>query len=71
MEKGITKKKPLKKVIVYPAVGIVFFIVTFIVNQYADIHLLGNRIDLRIVGIIVLATMIGYSIPSLKKIAQS
>lgn len=62
--------KPLKNIIIYPTIGIIFFSITFIANKYVDINLFGNRIDIRYTGIIFLACMIGYAMPSLIKLQK-
>jgi len=58
----------LKKVLIYPTIGIIVFSFTFIANKYMDIILFGNRIDIRHAGIIFLVTIIAYSVPSLRKL---
>jgi hypothetical protein len=58
----------LKTVLIYPTLGISVFSVTYLAYKHVDIHLLGRQIVIRYFKVVFLCTMIGFAIPSFKKI---
>lgn len=65
------KLKLLKHIVIYNTIGIVVFSVTFLTNNYVNIMLFDNKIDLRYAGVIFLVSMIAYTLPSLSKINRT
>lgn len=65
------KLKLLKHIVIYITIGIVVFSVTFLTNNYVNIMLFDNKIDLRYAGVIFLVSMIAYTLPSLSKINRT
>jgi|GEM_PF-4673007 len=71
MEKRSERIKPLRHLILYNTIGIIVFSITFVSNNYIDIILLENRIDLRYGGVIFLVSMMAYTLPSLLKLHRT